>query len=239
MAHMTSNQLGAAVTSLFLRAGSKFRHFGIMPQMAGYVMATSPDRHSTNGKVISEGTIFAVTSLCTAIHLRNVTAGWWTDPETGQFLTKRNIGEMLMLMVTELEEARHGFITGMSDDKLPRRSMLEVEIADALIRLFDFAGYYAPNLAEAFDEECWAVPDPETTLLDPMAGTIFLARAMEASRKSKQMEGHLAKFLVWAMRLSLQRGLNVGQALEEKLEYNLTRADHKMENRVKPGGKKT
>ena len=32
--------------------------------------------------------------------------------------------------------------------------------------------------------------------------------------------------------------LDIGGALFEKIEYNLHRADHKKENRVKPGGKK-
>lgn len=61
------------------------------------------------------------------------------------------------------------------DDKLKHRLMEEVELADALIRIFDYAGAYK---------------------------------------------------------------LDLGGALLEKMAYNKNRADHKIENRRKEGGKK-
>lgn len=69
---------------------------------------------------------------------------WWTDPATGLPLMNRNVGELLMLVVSELSEAMEGHRKNLMDDKLPHRKMFEVEIADALIRLFDLAG--APEL---------------------------------------------------------------------------------------------
>lgn len=99
---------------------------------------------------------------------------WWLDPETG-VRKSRNKGEQLMLIVSEVSEAMEGVRKDLMDDKLPHRKMEEVELADALIRIFDYA--------------C----------------------------------GH---------------GLDLEGAYQEKMAYNRTRADHKPENRMKPGGKK-
>lgn len=106
------------------------------------------------------------------VHLLNKT--WWEDPTTGQPI-KRNNGELIALIHSELSEALEADRKGLMDDKLPHRAGLEVELADAVIRIFDMAGGL---------------------------------------------------------------GLDLGNALAEKLVYNAQRADHKPENRVKAGGKK-
>jgi hypothetical protein len=62
----------------------------------------------------------------------------------------------------------------LMDDKLPHRKMREVELADAVIRIFDMAGAYQMDLAGA---------------------------------------------------------------IAEKMTYNASRADHKIENRTQSGGK--
>lgn len=99
---------------------------------------------------------------------------WWVDLETGE-PKERNIGELIALVHSELSEALEAHRKDLMDDKLPNRKGLEVELADAVIRIFDMAGGL---------------------------------------------------------------GLDLGGAFVEKMAYNANREDHKIENRVKEGGKK-
>ena len=85
-------------------------------------------------------------------HQANVTAGWWSNPVTKEPIS-RNTGELLMLCVSEISEAMEGDRKGLMDDKLPHRKMLEVELADTLIRIFDLAGAHQLDLGGAFVEK--------------------------------------------------------------------------------------
>lgn len=103
-------------------------------------------------------------------------SGWWTDLKTGEDLRdSNNEMEKLMLIVTEVAEAAEGYRKDLADDKIPHRKMVEVELADAVIRIFDLAG---------------------------------------------------------------AKGYDIGGAIAEKLVFNSTREDHKLENRKKEGGKR-
>jgi len=77
---------------------------------------------------------------------------WWEDIHTGEPLT-RNKGELLCLVHSEISEAMEGERKGLMDDKLPHRPMAEVELADALIRIFDYAGGFGYDLNGAFWEK--------------------------------------------------------------------------------------
>ena len=60
---------------------------------------------------------------------------------------------MLCLIHSEISEAMEGHRKNLMDDKIPHRSMLEVELADALIRICDMAGGLGLDLEGAVLEK--------------------------------------------------------------------------------------
>lgn len=120
----------------------------------------------------------AINLFAASCHAASRRAGWYTDLNTGKELD-RNIPEMLCLIHSEVSEAMEGFRKStpgkpLMDDKLPHRRMVEVELADAMIRIGDLATYL---------------------------------------------------------------GCDLGGAIVEKMAFNATREDHKIENRRAAGGK--
>lgn len=92
-------------------------------------------------------TLNELSSLC---HQQAI--NWWKEPQTGKHI-QRNKGELLMLVVSEIAEAMEGERKNAMDDKLPHRRQAEVELADALIRIFDYAGGFGYDLQGAFEEK--------------------------------------------------------------------------------------
>lgn len=72
-------------------------------------------------------------------HRCSVAQGWWHDLHTGKPLD-RNVGELLILIVSEIAEAMEAHRKDLNDSHLPHRPGIEVELADAIIRICDLAG---------------------------------------------------------------------------------------------------
>lgn len=89
-------------------------------------------------------------------HKRSKAAGWWTDPITGASLIPGEepdtilgimvesyfpyvIATKIALIHSETSEALEGYRSDKMDDKLPYRQMIEVELADVVIRVGDLA----------------------------------------------------------------------------------------------------
>ena len=92
--------------------------------------------------------------ICEEVHERSKGNGWWNDLETGESLIgRRNVGEMLCLIHSEISEAMEGHRKGLMDDHLPHRPMIEVELADAVIRIGDLAQALGLDLGGAIIEK--------------------------------------------------------------------------------------
>lgn len=95
-----------------------------------------------------------INELAGICHIAN--KKWWLDPATGEPQDRSNPllrGTKLMLVVSEVAEAMEGERKGAMDDKLPHRKMAEVELADAVIRIFDYAAALGYDLGGAFIEK--------------------------------------------------------------------------------------
>lgn len=106
--------------------------------------------------------------LVRACHGASVKAGWWDHAETGldlkrvvtspaspieRLLAQCLVPTKLCLTHSELSEGMEGYRKGLMDDKLPHRRMLEVELADAVIRIADLAGALGMDLGGAIVEK--------------------------------------------------------------------------------------
>lgn len=134
----------------------------------------------------------AINTLQESIYYANVKAGWYKDPKTGRKIN-RNRAEMIALIHSELSEGLEGLRKNLADDHLPDYPMIIVELADALVRIFDLAGYMQ------------AEPPYPITNTDKTNDTTQ-----------------------WRL----------GDAFVAKVLYNGQRADHKLSERAKEGGKK-
>lgn len=84
-------------------------------------------------------------------HNASVDRGWWVMP--GKEIDEYVFGTKIALIHTELAEMTEGLRKGLPDDHISHRSMEEVEAADVLIRLFDYAGARGLDLEGAFRDK--------------------------------------------------------------------------------------
>lgn len=158
-------------------------------------------------------------------HQRSVRAGWWHDLYSGE-PKKRSVGELFMLMVTEIAEAYLAWADDNApDDKLPQHPGVGVELGDLAIRFADFCGALAEGKVVADS----GVRNPGDAMFKEV---VEIALRYEGIRKTPEASGEdeVGVFLP---------AMDVAQMIDDKLAFNASREDHKIENRMAEGGKKT
>lgn len=88
--------------------------------------------------------------ICHALAYKS---GWWDDKPKDPKQLGWLYATKLALVHSEVSEALEGLRKDKMDDHLPHRKAVEVELADAVIRIFDLAGAMDLYLAGAIIEK--------------------------------------------------------------------------------------
>lgn len=179
-----------------------------------------------------------INKLSRSIHADMAEVGWWDDPE-------RCLVSCVQLISTEIAEATEGARKDIMDDHLTHRKMVEVELADALIRLLDLGGKGTLTYTgiRSLDDTTYVIsPDYPiikqlyliNRLIFKFGDLLFTSDISDRDRLSY----HYTDVINAILTVADQEGYNIYLTMLEKMDYNRKRADHKRENRAAAGGKK-
>lgn len=189
-----------------------------------------------------------LTQLAKSVFLANQKRGWWTDIETGESIVKtRNRLELMMLIITEVREAKDAGLFLLKDDKLPQYYGCQAELADVFIRILDLLGADNVDIDKIIlDDEGVNQYNDTRELLDNSSWEVQLLEvvceigaAAEESRKLRDYDKHLINALLMMFHLDEIHGFDLSEVIQAKLDFNASRSDHSMESRKADGGKKS
>lgn len=190
---------------------------------------------------------------------------WWRDPSTGKRI-EREKATTLFLVISEITEAGEGERKGIMDDHLGHRPSAEVELADALIRIFDYMGAHGYDLDAQYRRAYPTLGNKDFNEMRAFFAFRYFKRSQTKPWQLLQMiqavariaeleqtgdyvpEGSLThkanveSMLAWFISLVFDYcgiwSYDIAGAFTEKRAYNATRADHKNAARLAAGGKK-
>lgn len=189
-------------------------------------------------KLHSKEFITVINCLSENIYEQNKIAGWWDKP--------RSLSHCVQLASTEVAEASEGERKYLMDDHLPHHEMGKVELADILIRVLDFGGHfrlcYEPKISKFLN-----LRDRDNAL--EMHSDINALLSFFRIKQSPGLKAFCSIDLSYdeIYSILIKTIINcyyklgytdIFSVVEEKLNYNKNRADHKRENRAAEGGKK-
>lgn len=165
---------------------------------------------------------------------------WWRDIHTNEPIA-RDDGELFMLMASELAEAMEGERKNLDDDKLPQFKMAGVEMCDFAIRVIDYAPRRGLELTDEYETVAERFPWVRVDASSNRAGVIWKLnkRLVRASELTGLAQATQLSFLIADARHYCRVfGYPFEEMYEAKVQFNITRADHQHESRMKADGKK-
>ena len=168
-----------------------------------------------------------------AKHVHSLNKKWWTDLHTGEPI-QRNKKELLALVISELIEALEAERKHLMDDKLVHRKGAEVEMADAYIRLLDYAGGFGLELTDEMGYPHFGDNKGESIF--------FIINDIVCATHADFLEVRPEQFWISCVIADIRaycekHSYDLDGAIQEKLVYNQSRKDHTHEARKQPGGK--
>ena len=173
-------------------------------------------------------------------HAASKAAGWW---ELNGINEELMLIRKLNLIHTELAEATEAHRKDLMSDHLSGVHGVVEELADFVIRFADLAGRGEQNfqfphkeVMEFGDVSCFKT-------IEELIGSL----TMSVTKLYTETSYRGVKILFGFSLVTIDRneamikdqfGHTVSEVIDLKLAYNASRADHKLENRSKPNGKK-
>lgn len=167
--------------------------------------------------------------LANDVHV-NENKKWWYDENGNEIVNPDN--RLLLLVISEIIESFEGYRKTLKDDKLPHRDMIEVELADAVLRLID---RMAGKKLKPFENDYYKYIISGECLDNDFTSQLYQVISMLSNPLTRDDTELIVYYL---LDIGYTLGYDVISAIDEKRIYNSTRVDHSYESRKKVNGKK-
>ena len=188
------------------------------------------NKKKARNHLLTEEIAVNLLELQTKIHEQNKAVGWWDNP--------RPFSTFSCLLHSELSEAMEGDRKNLMDDHLPEYEMFWVELSGFAIRCMDWLG--SKNHSDY--NYCLNIDHPSRThFLDAMHNQVSSASSLMCDPYYKHQSDpmdNIASSVECCVAYAKLNDVDLLKIMLEKVAYNLTRADHKRENRALSNGKK-